>query len=284
MGLIDQLDAIRADMLSLEQELHGEIALVPPQAQASARNLVHYMALRRHDLRPLQRELAAAGLSSLGRSEAHVLDSVNRVLQLLHLLAHPTVQPPAPEQPPPVDMASGGPLLEHNTLALLGPSRPERGTRIMVTAPPEAAANPGLARELADAGMDLLRINCAHDSPEAWGQMARNAREALHAGGRRGLVLFDLAGPKPRTGPMAPGPPIVHWHVPRDERGMLTTPARIFLGQGPVPDEADATLPVDEALLARIEEGDASTYLWSGSGRRFPFARCRLSSPFFSED
>ncbi len=261
MSLIDQLSAVRANMLSLEQELREEISLVPGQAQASARNLVHYMALRRHDLRPLQQELAAAGLSSLGRSEAHTLDTVNRVLHFLRLLEPPTAQQPsAPEPPPPVDGASGDALLERNTVALLGASRPGRATRIMVTAPPEAATNPGLVRELADAGMDLLRINCAHDLPEAWGQMARNAREALHTGGARGRILFDLAGPKLRTGPVLPGPSILHWHVPRDERGEPSSQARVFLGQGSAPPEADAALPLDETLLNRLEEDDALTF------------------------
>jgi pyruvate kinase len=35
----------------------------------SALNLAHYLALRRRDVRPLQRRLMALGLSSLGRSE-----------------------------------------------------------------------------------------------------------------------------------------------------------------------------------------------------------------------
>ena len=45
----------------------------------SARNLVHYVALRSRDLRPLQADLAAMGLSSLGRFESVVLDSLHAV-------------------------------------------------------------------------------------------------------------------------------------------------------------------------------------------------------------
>lgn len=45
---------------------------VASELQSSARNLVHYWAIRQHDLRDLQPRLAALGLSSLGRSESHV--------------------------------------------------------------------------------------------------------------------------------------------------------------------------------------------------------------------
>ncbi len=282
MSLIEQLSAIQADMLSLEHELSGEISLVPPQAQASARNLVHYIALRKHDLRPLQKELAAAGLSSLGRSEAHTLETVNRVLYLLRLLESPTAPPSASQPPPPVDVASGEALLERNTLALLGPPRPGRATRIMVTAPPEAATDIGLVRELADAGMDLLRINCAHDTPTAWGQMVRNVREATSPDRERVQVLFDLAGPKLRTGPVLPGPPIVSWRVPRDERGAPTSPARIFLGQGAAPPGADAALPLEEALLNRIEEGDTLTFRDSPGRQRLIRVTQRTSNGFWA--
>ena len=47
----------------------GSVSHRPAVVTPSARNLVHYMALRRHDLRELQDQLAAVGLSSLGRAD-----------------------------------------------------------------------------------------------------------------------------------------------------------------------------------------------------------------------
>ena len=44
-----------------------------PSFVVSAGNLAHYLALRHHDLRDLQRELMRRGLSSLGRLESRVL-------------------------------------------------------------------------------------------------------------------------------------------------------------------------------------------------------------------
>jgi pyruvate kinase len=55
-------------------------------------------------------------------------------------------------------------------------------------------------RGLAEAGVEALRINCAHDNAEAWGRMITHARTAEAATGRRLVVLMDLAGPKVRTG------------------------------------------------------------------------------------
>ena len=49
----------------------------------SAYNLVHYLAVRRHDVRELQDELTRLGLSSLGRMEAHVMASLQAVLEVL---------------------------------------------------------------------------------------------------------------------------------------------------------------------------------------------------------
>ena len=75
----------------------------------------------------------------------------------------------------------------------------------MVTMPSEAADDYLLVHELVAAGMDCVRINCAHDSPDAWARMIANLRRAEQAVGRKCRVLMDLAGPKLRTGPISPG-------------------------------------------------------------------------------
>ena len=62
------------------------LAEVRPSHRASALNLVHYIALRRVDLRTVQEDLARLGLSSLGRSEAHVMESLDTVIDVLRCL------------------------------------------------------------------------------------------------------------------------------------------------------------------------------------------------------
>ena len=53
----------------------------------SAANLGAYLALRHHDLRPLQRRLMVLGLSSLGRLESRVVPTLETVAASLAALA-----------------------------------------------------------------------------------------------------------------------------------------------------------------------------------------------------
>ena len=93
----------------------------------------------------------------------------------------------------------------------------------------QAADDPDLVRGLVEAGMGIMRINCAHDSPKVWERMVKQLRRAERELGKRCRVSFDLAGPKLRTGPIAPGPAVVKWRAPRDAVGHVTAFARVRL-------------------------------------------------------
>ena len=230
-----------------------------PDYLVSARNLLHYIALRRHDLRSLQVRLAQLGLSSLGRSEAHVSASVEAVLHVLERLAGPQgscsqVDAPAPE------FAEGPHLLLRHTETLLGPEPGDRHVRIMVTMPSEAANDYKLVHDLLAQGMDCMRINCAHDNPAVWRRMIEHLRRAEGALRRSCRIAMDLAGPKLRTGPVMPGPAVLHIRPKRDAFGRVVTPARVWLydeasGVEP-PTQADAALPVAGEWLAGMAKGD----------------------------
>ncbi len=97
----------------------------------------------------------------------------------------------------------------------------------MVTMPSEAASDPNLVRDFLDRGMNIMRINCAHDSPEEWLRMVENLQAAKEETGKACKITFDLAGPKLRTGPLAPGPGIIRWKPVRNELGQVTTPANV---------------------------------------------------------
>ena len=79
-----------------------------------------------------------------------------------------------------------------------------RRAKIVATAGP-ASRSRGVLRELVAAGVDVLRLNLAHPSPEAHAQAARIAREEAAALDRVVAVLADLPGPKIRTGPIIGG-------------------------------------------------------------------------------
>src|SRR5215813_1748910 len=87
--ILRQLQALRTDVTEMGEALtnrwHPLIA--DTSFTQSARNLAHYLALRRHDLCPVQGALVPLGVSSLGRCEAHVLPTLDAVLATLAAIA-----------------------------------------------------------------------------------------------------------------------------------------------------------------------------------------------------
>lgn len=194
----------------------------------SAANLGAYIGLRRRDIRSLQIELAAQGLSSLGRSEGHVLATLDAVISTLQRIVHQTTDTRETARIHRA-MGRGTRFLEMNTNRLFGLPHTRRPTRIMVTLPTEAADDPGFVEQLLIRGMDCARINCAHDDKDAWLRMASNVRKAERDTGRSCKILMDLPGPKLRTGPLSPGPAVVRLRPERDEHGNVIEPAKLVL-------------------------------------------------------
>jgi pyruvate kinase len=256
--LIRELSEVRASMLDLEAQSMVHVGKLHPTYQESARNLLHYLALRRHDVRSLQRRLAALGLSSLGRAEACVLSSVEAALHHLNCMVNRTSSfPPARAGTNGFD--DGRALLELHTEALLGAAPSNRQVRIMVTMPSEAADDNALVHDLLESGMNCMRVNCAHDDAATWERMIQNLRRAEAALGRKCRVLMDLAGPKLRTGPIEPAEGVVKWRPRRDAFGAVQAPARVWLTRADQPatppTPADACLSVPAEWLAHLKPG-----------------------------
>ncbi|MGJ7440338.1 pyruvate kinase [Aquipuribacter sp. MA13-6] len=262
--LITSLDLLLEEMAGAERSQAEAIAAVCDEHRAGAVNLVRYAALRQHDRRALQNDLMDIGVTSLATAEADVLAKVGAARDVLCALRG---------DPGPWDLEAtntaldrGDDLLDTNTEAVFGPTRPGRPTRIMVTFPSEAADDPTLVDSFVAAGMDVARINCAHDGPDAWTRMAEHVRRAAAAAGREVLVEMDLPGPKLRTGPISAGPPRGRARVTRDDEGSTVTPARLWLtphgrpSPAPVQDPPGtrAVLPVgvDGPWLSARSTGD----------------------------
>lgn len=254
--LLAAVHSLREQMLGLEARMSGELAGLSADRRDSARNLLHYVALRRNDLRALQPALAELGVSSLGRCEGHVLATVEAVARALAALTGGAA-PQAPD--PPLGVSAAAALLEARTRALLGPDPPGRRTRIVATL--GADSTPHDVEEVVRAGADLVRINCAHDDPATWTRLAGDARRAAAARGRPLRVLVDLGGPKLRTTQLPPGPRVVTWRPCRDALGTVLAPARVWLwpeelGPAAPPERCDAALPVPGAWLAGLATGE----------------------------
>ncbi len=257
-ALILRLREILGSLIKHEADLHKRASAVHPAYRKSAINLIHYMALRHLDIRTLQDELAALGLSSLGRTEAHVMSTLNSVLIALQRLAGRKIEGRALSEYP--GFREGRSLLAAHTEALLGPAPEHRSVRIMVTMSSAAADDYSLVRELVYHGMNCMRINCAHDTPEIWGRMVIHLKRARQELGLPCRLLMDIAGPKLRTGAIEPGPRVVVWHPRRDSLGCVTEPARIWLEPGErsgvAPTDADASFSVPAEWLTEVRSGE----------------------------
>ena len=252
-GLLDALtdaESVWASQIGRVHDGHG----------GSAVNLAHYWAVRQYDLRDLQRRLAVFGLSSLGRSEPHVAASLDAILAAARALMPVAGQGPGDAPARAIDFAEGGRLLRRRTIELLGPEPKGRQTRIMVTLPPEAATDGGLVRALVANGMDVARINCAHDDEPAWRAMIDHVHQASAATGRPCRIAMDLAGPKLRTGPLVDGPRVVRLRPKRDAYGRVTAPAWAWLTprENPHPPRrpelSPVTIPVPGSFLVGFRD------------------------------
>ena len=204
-------------------------------------NLLSYIALREHDLYDLQLKLAEQGLSSLGRLESQVLVSIEKVIMNLGLSPHETCLC----KPTFTDARL---TLAKRSQLLLGRSREERQTRIMVTLDSSNIHQPELLELLLRNGMDIARINCAHDSRKEWKMLIdaiRHAEERLiqrrQRIGRRCRIIMDLAGPK--TGPMETEVRPLKISVPKDSQGK---PIRFM--EGFLDSEVDETQRVENLI------------------------------------
>ena len=116
--LVSRLEVIRGSLVQSHSDFRERILGLHPAYRQSAANLIHYLSLRQHDIRSLQDELAALGLSSLGRAEAHVMWTLDAVLDALHHLAGLGKEALEPCEYP--GFREGRSLLTSHTEALLG--------------------------------------------------------------------------------------------------------------------------------------------------------------------
>lgn len=162
-------------------------------------NLNHYLSLRSLDLVTLQNNLSDIGLSSLGRSQTNVLNSINKNIFILSKLLDRT---------PDFELNESCLIGAQESLEMMLKKAQIFGanvdgsfkTKVMVTLPSEAKDNYELVEDLTRSGVNVFRINTAHDNAEAWSKMAHNIKQASEVVGKDTKIYVDLAGPKNRTG------------------------------------------------------------------------------------
>ena len=226
--LIREIENLRRFIVHRAQPGKEGLLTLPPDRRQSALNLLHYLALRSEDIRPLQDRLARLGLSSLGRIESHVLSTIDAVLRNLYLVSGRQLSEPGT-----LDIYNafdaGPDQLELNTTGLLGDYPLKRRAHILVTMSKQAATDDSLVLQLLTAGMNCMRINCAHDDQPTWSRIIQNLRRAEQATGQSCRILMDLGGSKLRLGPMETEPRVIKIKPERTSNGSVFRPARVWL-------------------------------------------------------
>ncbi len=268
--LLSELDDLQQDLFKLEKSSEDVLNGVHPHHRDSAANLIHYLGLRRKDIRPLQHRLSHLGLSSLGRTESHVLPTLTAMTTLLrHVMGKSGHNV---EKSLERDLPDGKAILEENTNRLLGKAPAERWVRVMVTLNGEDANDYPLLKKMLNHGMDCARINCAHDHPEIWQAMVDNIRRAQRETGRHCRILMDLGGPKLRTGQIGSGPMAQKWRPERDVYGNVITPVSIWVYPeqvpGVMPSTAKVALPVAGEWLGKAVVNDVIEFVDARGAQR----------------
>ncbi|MGI9238826.1 MAG: pyruvate kinase, partial [Woeseiaceae bacterium] len=115
-----------------------------------------------------------------------------------------------------------------------------------------------LVAEMLAAGMNVARINCAHDDAQVWTGMANNVRAASAEAGEDCRIIMDLAGPKLRTGELRAGPRVLHLRPKRDALGRVVAPRRIrFMPEDVIQRGTKAAVvPVPRECIEYAQPGD----------------------------
>ena len=249
--LLDELKTLREAMERIEIEEQATLAAIAPRFQASATNLLHFIAFHRSNHPGLPMAMREAGLCSLEGCDGHLHASLSTVIGVLQKLEGLPVEPPRPSAAP---SSLGAQALRqaHGERLLGGRPGADSGTStaaFMTTLPALATEQASLIGDLIEAGLPIARINCGQDGPEVWSDLVARVRAAAAAAGSDVRIAMDLAGPKIRIGALPSQPGVVDARPQRNRYGKLLQSARILA----VPSEGSAGQPPRQPELAPVD-------------------------------
>ncbi|MDR3714225.1 MAG: pyruvate kinase [Puia sp.] len=189
--LIRALEGLETNMLETEKNHRDLLRSLPASQQAACCNLLHYLALRSEDIRDLQYRLHIAGLSSLSSAESHIHAQLTAILERLG-------KPPAAGNMH-CDYQQALADIEQKAKSLFGAKTDKAIPYIMVTLEAGLADDYESLKTLLASGMNVARINCAHDDEAIWNKMIINLEKASAETSLPCKIYMDLAGPKIRT-------------------------------------------------------------------------------------
>ncbi|XP_039035636.1 plastidial pyruvate kinase 4, chloroplastic-like [Hibiscus syriacus] len=274
-SLLDKLKAVHLHVLASEQWNASRLKICHKNYMESATNLIHYLALKCLDNEPLKEDLALISLLNLEMVNSCVLASLTTCIELLENLqlksvrTNKKVSAEICTQETIYQQKKGHFAIDtlrmkafSNRELLLGPLRGSKLNHIMTTVGEEAVESETLIPDLMKARTSIIRINCAHGSPESWSEIIRRVKKSSQMLEAPCRILMDLAGPKLRTDDLKPGPCVVKVSPKRNATGNVIFPAQVWLshkGAGAPPPHLspDAVLFIDDQnFLSEIKVSD----------------------------
>ena len=251
-AIIVALDSVIDRISEFENKYKSQLNNVHPNYTQSAKNLVHYLAMRSFNINIFQEKLEEIGLPIALESQNNILYDLLNMRTVINSLLNNEI---FVEEHKYLNNKEVKKILEQNFKALFGDIKNKRKTAILVTQPLDAASNKKFTESLLKQGMDCARINCAHDDKIIWKQIIDNIR----AHKKDCKIMMDLGGPKLRTGKMKPGYKVIHIKPIKNKLGQVTEPAKIWLApygiKPPLGKKADVIIPVNKKWLRKTKKG-----------------------------
>ncbi len=184
-NLLIKLEDLKKSILEETKKTESRIQKLKPSNKKSAKNFIQYLSARKNDLRAIQDELHALGLSSLASSESQFVDQLNQVIKWL--------------KKEEIEVLKSSNELSKNSNKLFGVPANKFIPQIMVTYETDFAKDSEIIKALIEEGMGIARINCAHDNKEVWFEMNTKTKSNATLCNKNCKIYMDLPGPKIRT-------------------------------------------------------------------------------------
>lgn len=186
------LKEIESSMVNEVEKRSSILSEIHTSQLMAAKNMLHYLTLRKEDIRALQNDLHSMGLSSLASAESHIrsqLQAINQRLGKRYKVED--------EEICSFEWCQAN--IVHKSKKLFGERDNDFVPSLMVTFDTSFATNYALIKSLLLNGMNVARINCAHDDEAVWSGMISKLKKACFQTGKACKIYMDLAGPKIRT-------------------------------------------------------------------------------------
>lgn len=187
-----ELEKLENEMLAETAKREQVFSSLHPTNITAAKNLINYLVFCQKDRSRLQLALHTHGLSALSNAESHILFQIQSVRQRLGHAYNA-------EELSTCTYATTKENLNRRANLLFSGKEGGNGPYLMVTLDAEIAQDNQKVRDLIDQGMNIARINCAHDDQAAWKEIIATIRRLEQETGKTCKIYMDLAGPKIRT-------------------------------------------------------------------------------------